>query len=474
MNIGVDIDNVIADFNGALQKEYIAFDKTLRNSGIINKDSYITNGMFDFTEEENNTFYSKNIDRIASNLRVIDGAKEYIDKLIEDGNKIYIITGRENGEYKDPRKMTKEWLFKNQINYDKLIFTNIHDDHAKTVECKKYNIDIMIDDSSRILNDVLRNGIDVLLMETDFNKDETKLERVLSWMEIYDKISSHYKKVNVIIDTDTYNETDDQFALSYLLKSQDRFNIDAITIAPFQNDRSGSDSGVLKSYKEAKKVCKLCGMNDDNLIFKGATDYIKNGYDKRCDAIDQIIKIAFKNDKTYILAIGAITNIALALKYEPKIADKIEIIWLGGHTLLNHNNLHEANFKDVDAVKIVFESNVKLTIIPCRGVASNLITTVPELNYYLKSKSDLCDFLCKKFEEYTSNKKYNRWPLWDIAPIAYMINKEWFETFKTSCPDIGENTEYIINKNNKKVTIVNYIDVNKVYQDLYKKLLDKN
>lgn len=43
MNIGIDIDKVIADFNGTLLREYIKYDKSLRNSGIINKDIYITN-----------------------------------------------------------------------------------------------------------------------------------------------------------------------------------------------------------------------------------------------------------------------------------------------------------------------------------------------------------------------------------------------------------------------------------------------
>lgn len=44
-------------------------------------------------------------------------------------------------------------------------------------------------------------------------------------------------KYNVILDTDTYNEADDQFALSYLLKSKEIFNIDAITIAPFRTEK---------------------------------------------------------------------------------------------------------------------------------------------------------------------------------------------------------------------------------------------
>ena len=52
------------------------------------------------------------------------------------------------------------------------------------------------------------------------------------------------------------------------------------------------------------------------------------------DAVNKIIEIASKNTKTYILAIGAITNVAIALKKKTNIVDKIEEIWLGGHSLL--------------------------------------------------------------------------------------------------------------------------------------------
>lgn len=279
-------------------------------------------------------------------------------------------------------------------------------------------------------------------------------------------------KINVILDTDTYNECDDQFALAYLLKSQDKFNVEAITIAPFQNHWIPSDdSGIELSYEEAKKVCELSGIKSDNLIFKGATDYIKNGYSKRNDAVNKIIEIALKNEKTYILGIGAITNIALAISYEPQIIDKIEVIWLGGHTLLNKNNLNEANFKDVEAVKMVFESNVKLTVVPCRGVASNLYTSIYELDKYIKGKNELCDYLYKTFETVVSKREILlRWRLWDVAVIAYMVNKEWFEIFETNCPDINEDTSYVVNTNNRKITMINYFDSCEIYKDLFEKL----
>lgn len=39
---------------------------------------------------------------IATNLNLIKDSKKYIDKLKENGNKIIIITGRDNGEYSNP------------------------------------------------------------------------------------------------------------------------------------------------------------------------------------------------------------------------------------------------------------------------------------------------------------------------------------------------------------------------------------
>lgn len=45
-------------------------------------------------------------------------------------------------------------------------------------------------------------------------------------------------KINMVLDTDTYNEVDDQFALMYALRSPERLNVEAIYAAPFYNNRS--------------------------------------------------------------------------------------------------------------------------------------------------------------------------------------------------------------------------------------------
>ena len=335
MNLGIDIDNVISNFNEELLREYINHDKELRNTGIINENAdYIRRGMFDWTEDEEITFYRNNIERIAKNLKVKDGAKEYLDKLIEDGHRIYIITGRDNGEYSEPYNMTKKWLDDNRINYHHLILTQSYrnDKHGKAIKCLENNIDIMIDDSDKICKDCNENNITTVLMDTPYNR-QTDITRVHDWKEAYKFISNYKKeKINVILDTDTYNECDDQFALAYMLKSQDVFNIEAITVAPYSHKELNEsvEEGQEKSYNEILKICKWLEFDTTNKVFKGSEDYICNGYSENNDAVDKIIEIASKNDKTYIMAIGAITNVALAIKKAPGILEKIEVIWLGG------------------------------------------------------------------------------------------------------------------------------------------------
>lgn len=472
MRIGIDIDNVLSNFNEVLLKDYINHDKELRNNGIVNNNVYIRK-MFDWSEDEEKEYYKENIERLANFFEPIKDCSEYIKKLKDSGNYICIISGRDNGEYSDPYNMTLKWLKKYNIEYDKLILTNAYNHQEKADICTKENIDIMVDDSINVCAKCSENHIKSLLFSTEYNQNETRFTRVNNWEEIFNYVSNYKKeKINVILDTDTYNECDDQFALAYMLKSQDIFNIEAITVAPYSHKERNETviSGREKSYNEILKICNWLNFDTTNKVFKGAEDYICNGYDKMNDAVNKIIEVVRKNDKTYIMAIGAITNIALAIRKEPKIIDKIEVIWLGGHSLLQNNNL-EFNFRqDVNAVKIVFDSKVKLTIIPCKNVASNLRTSVYELNHYLKDKSELCNYLIDRFYNDGYHGIQERRVIWDISIIAYMINKEWFTSKVISCPNIKEDTSYELTTDNHKITMINYIDVNNVYNDLFKKL----
>ncbi len=291
-------------------------------------------------------------------------------------------------------------------------------------------------------------------------------------------------KKKVILDTDMFNEIDDQFALTYLIKSLDIFELEAITIAPFSKsgyaDTMTIEEGTEKSYETTLKILDMLGKSEyKRIVYKGATKYSHESEESN-SAVDKIIEIANKNDKTIILAIGAITNVALAIKKSPEIISKIKVVWLGGNTFLTKDN-SEFNFRqDIKAVQTVFDSKVELVVIPCRNVASNLSTTIYELEHYLNEPTELNEYLkkifikCKKnFMKEPKDEIGSSKTLWDLSAIAYEINSDWFKAEEISCPEVLDNGLYQQTEDRHKVTFVNDLFRNKIYQDFFLKIGEK-
>ena len=237
-------------------------------------------------------------------------------------------------------------------------------------------------------------------------------------------------KVDVIIDTDAYNEIDDQFAISYLLKSDHKLNTVAIYAAPFLNDRSVSPKdGMEKSYDEILRLLKLCG--EEKEVFKGSETYLpdENTFVDSPAARD-LAKRAEKyspEKPLYVVAIGAITNIASALIMNPSIAENIVIVWLGGHAL-HYCDTAEFNMRqDVSAARVVFRSEVPLVQLPCMGVVDKFAISKQELEYWFVGKNPLSDYLAKNsIEEAESYAKGTDWTrvIWDVTAVAWLLNED--------------------------------------------------
>ena len=74
------------------------------------------------------------------------------------------------------------------------------------------------------------------------------------------------EQVDVILDTDAYNEIDDQFAIAYLLRCGEKLNIKGFCAAPFFNAHSNSPAdGMERSYQEILKILELAGALQNGL-----------------------------------------------------------------------------------------------------------------------------------------------------------------------------------------------------------------
>ena len=205
-------------------------------------------------------------------------------------------------------------------------------------------------------------------------------------------------KIDVVLDTDTYNELDDQFALSYMMKNSDKLNVKALYAAPFLNDKSVSPKdGMEKSYDEILKLLTLLKREDlKSVTFKGSETYLTDE-DKPVlsPAAEDLAKRAMDytpEKPLYVVAIGAITNVASALLLKPEIRDRIVLVWLGGNALHWPDNREFNMYQDVAAGRIVFGCGAALVQLPCAGVVSGFTVSEPEFKDYFLGKNALCDY----------------------------------------------------------------------------------
>lgn len=288
-------------------------------------------------------------------------------------------------------------------------------------------------------------------------------------------------KADVILDTDTYNEIDDQFALAYLLHSGDRLNVKAITAAPFYNEKvSSPEEGMEKSYSEILKVLDFDGrLNMLNAVYKGSGTFLADeSTPVESPAARAIIDIASQyseENPLYVVAIGAITNVASALLLDSSIAEKIVVVWLGGNGF-HMPDTYEFNMRqDIAATRVVFESSVRLALLPCSGVVDRCQTTEFELRHWLQGKNALADYLVQntvsEAENYAKGKPWSR-VIWDITAIAWMLNGDgrFMRGRSEPCPHAEYDYHYSPNPNGKVIHYVFDVNRDAVFEDLFEKL----
>jgi hypothetical protein len=83
-------------------------------------------------------------------------------------------------------------------------------------------------------------------------------------------------KVRMVLDTDTYNEIDDQFTVVYSLLSPEKLDVEAIYAAPFCNERSQNNPalGMEQSYEEILRLLEKLGRSPEGFVFKGSTRFL--------------------------------------------------------------------------------------------------------------------------------------------------------------------------------------------------------
>lgn len=237
-------------------------------------------------------------------------------------------------------------------------------------------------------------------------------------------------RVRAVLDTDTYNEIDDKFALVQAVLSPERISLEAIHAAPFHNTRSdGPGHRMELSYGEILALLERLGMSPDIYVYRGVNDYV--GPAKQAlpaPAVDDLIARARRgspDDALHVIAIGAISNVASALLKAPAFIDRTVVVWLGGHALEWPHQKEFNLMQDVGGAQVLFDSGVPLVIVPCMGIVSHLHSTVPEIEAHIEPYGEIGRFLAMRFKEYETDHVGWSKEIWDMAPVGWLLDPDW-------------------------------------------------
>lgn len=289
-------------------------------------------------------------------------------------------------------------------------------------------------------------------------------------------------KIDIILDTDTYNEIDDQFAIAYMLGHSEKFNVKGICAAPFFNEKSTSPGdGMEKSYHEILKVLDLMDRHDlDEVVFRGSETYLPDEKTPvESPAADFMANLANEytpENPLYIVGIGAITNVVSAILKNPAMTENCVIVWLGGSSFDMPRFANEFNMvQDIAAARVLCNCKVPLVLIPAWGVTDHLITTKYELEHWLLGKNKICTYLCentvREANSYAEGKPWSR-VIWDIAGIAWFVNegKSMMQDRLVHSPVPQYDMYASRDERRHLIKYVWYINRDKIFEDLFNTL----
>jgi len=252
-------------------------------------------------------------------------------------------------------------------------------------------------------------------------------------------------KIPVIFDTDANNELDDQHALAYLLCSGDAFNLVGITV-----NATWGGGDVVEHHREAERILSLFNLKGKIPLLKGANQnfpeiqpqVMEDDFDG-AEAVHFLLQATAKaREKLVVIAVGKLTNVALALKKDPSFGKKIRLVWLGS----NFPEAGEYNLEnDTASLNFILHAEIPLEMVTVRygtkGGSDEVRVTQEEINIKMPGRGPLAqspvrgrhgaafshfgDYSVDLFKHIDYHGNPPSRALYDLVAVAMVKNPAW-------------------------------------------------
>lgn len=295
----------------------------------------------------------------------------------------------------------------------------------------------------------------------------------------YDFKVPEKKKIRVIVHTDCKNEADDQFALVHHLMTP-KFMVKGIIAGHFEaNPHEGKGKTMEASYSEIKKVLDLMGLSGQYPVLKGATHALPDeATGVPSEGADFIIREAMRDDPhpLFVVFQGTLTDLATAYIKEPRIAERMTAVWIGGGQWpvggFEFNLL-----QDIDAANVVFKSKIPVWQIPI-NVYKMIRVTLTELQCRVKPYGRIGNYLFIQMVEFNDRcadilpwPHGESWGLGDQGTITVLLEENGPDWDWKPAPIFSKEMFYIHSQNNRPIRVYHNLDSRFTLEDFYCKLM---
>lgn len=279
------------------------------------------------------------------------------------------------------------------------------------------------------------------------------------------------KKLRVIIDTDAACEADDPFAIAHALMSK-KLEVKAIFAEQF-----GAPETTRRSYDEIVTV--LDAMDLRVPVFMGEEGKLDETDGKEISpAARFLIEEALREDSKplYILCLGAITNIASAIRACPEITGKMTVVWIGGQGLdtfvKGHREFNSGN--DIKAANLVVASGVTFWQIP-NNVYATMRIGLAEIQRRIYPCGKIGKHLFENMIQYNMSEYAGwtageSWSLGDSPAVGVALDPNCGQYVYREAPVFEEDTTYRFEEGRPLIRVYTSIDSRFILEDFISKL----
>ena len=308
---------------------------------------------------------------------------------------------------------------------------------------------------------------------------------------------SRGRRTRIVIDTDTANEVDDQFALAWALLSPAELDVAAVYAAPFSfAHRRASlpraalnaapfdppNVGMERSHDEIERVFDLLSLPSSGKVFRGSEGYLASPAEARrsaaCDHLIALARSADPEQPLYVVALGCVTNIASALLLAPDIVDRIVVVWTSGYpSSAPHANNSFNLEQDPAASRLLFDSGVPLVYLPGFHVGAQLRLSSVEVEHYVKGRGAIGDGLHRLFSNnplwsilgHEAGQPYS-WVIWDLICLAWLIRPEWVPSTLVPTPRLNAELRWVASAGRPPMREAHAVQRDAIFNDFFGKL----